>query len=391
MKKRNKKNKRKTLKHALEIIKPHKKSILILAILSLIINILELSRPYLFKIVIDDYLGKGIYQNGILTLKIIGLIYVGVVLLSNIIDFIVRTATNVMGENVVYNLRNKLFKYVEYANISFHDKTPTGKLFVRITNDIEDIATLFKDVITTSIKDIVLIIAIIFMMIFLSPKLSLVVLAIIPVCFAVVFCINRVLNRVYEKSKNIKTKLNTFLAESIYGIKLIKVFNRQKEKIRECRKYTKDYYNSRKPTGLLEGLLPATMDILKYLGITIIVVACANKWFNISFDVGLVYVFITYIGNLFDPINSIIENTETLQEAIVSIDKIYEILDIENDLEDLDDGMYITDLKGKIEFKNVWFAYEKDNYVLKDISFTIEPHQSIALVGKTGSRKNYYY
>jgi len=129
------------------------------------------------------------------------------------------------------------------------------------------------------------------------------------------------------------------------------------------------------------------MDILKNLGITIIVVACVNKWFEISVDVGTVYIFITYIGDLFSPITRLIENIETLQESVVSIDKIYEILDKKDVLENLDEGKYISNLKGKIEFKNVWFAYEKDKWVLKDVSFVIEPHQSIALVGKTGSGK----
>lgn len=380
-----------TVHRILEIVKPYKKTIIILSIISIIINILELLRPYLVKVVIDDYLSKGIYENGFFNLTVIGIIYIVIVLIVNLLDFVVTMSTSIMGENVVYNLRNKLFKYIEYAKITFHDKTSTGKLFVRVTNDVEDISTLFKDVITTSIKDIVMIFALIIMMFYLNFKLSILALTVIPICTVVMYFINRTLNRIYEKSKNIRTKLNTFLAESIYGIKLIKVFNRQKEKMRECKKYNNEYYNSRKLTGIFEGLLPATMDILKNLGITIIVVACVNRWFNISLDVGLIYVFITYIGNLFDPIVRIIENTETLQEAIVSIDKIYEILEIKDSLEDLDEGRYITNLKGKIEFKNVWFAYEKNNYVLKDISFTINPHESVALVGKTGSRKNYDY
>ena len=385
--KRKNKGKNKTIARILEIARPHKKNIIIIAIVAIIIDILELSRPYLIKVVIDDYLSNGIYQKGFLTISMIGFIYIGIVLVSNILDFIIRISTNMVGEKVVYDLRNRLFKHVEYSNISFHDKTSTGKIFVRITNDVEDIATLFKDVITTSAKDIVMIFVIVIMMITLNYKLALLSFIVLPFCIISMYYITEALNKAYTNSKNIRTRINTFLSESIYGIKLIKVFNRQKEKYRECVKNNKEFFNSRKITSIYEGLLPAIMDISKNLAITIIVVACVNKWFSLSVDVGIVYIFVTYIGDLFNPIIRLIENIEVLQESIVSIDKIYEILDRKDALENLDDGQYISNLKGKIEFKNVWFAYEKQNWVLKDVSFVIEPNQSVALVGKTGSGK----
>ena len=385
--KRKNKGKNKTIARILEIARPHKKNIIIIAIVAIVIDILELSRPYLIKVVIDDYLSNGIYQKGFLTITMIGFIYIGIVLVSNILDFIIRISTNMVGEKVVYDLRNRLFKHVEYSNISFHDKTSTGKIFVRITNDVEDIATLFKDVITTSAKDIVMIFVIVIMMITLNYKLALLSFIVLPFCIISMYYITEALNKAYTNSKNIRTRINTFLSESIYGIKLIKVFNRQKEKYRECVKNNKEFFNSRKITSIYEGLLPAIMDISKNLAITIIVVACVNKWFSLSVDVGIVYIFVTYIGDLFNPIIRLIENIEVLQESIVSIDKIYEILDRKDALENLDDGQYISNLKGKIEFKNVWFAYEKQNWVLKDVSFVIEPNQSVALVGKTGSGK----
>ena len=160
-----------TMKHVLEMAKPHKKTIAIVTFLSLLINIGELVKPYLIKIVMDDYLKFGIYQKGVVTIGIICAIYIGIVLLGNIIDFIASTATNMMGEDIIYTMRNRLFKYTQYANISFHDRTSAGKLFVRITNDIEDVSTLFKDVITTFFKDMILMVAIIVMMLYFSRKI----------------------------------------------------------------------------------------------------------------------------------------------------------------------------------------------------------------------------
>ncbi len=117
--------------------KPHKKTIMIVTLLSLLISISEMIKPYLIKVVIDEYLQFGIYQKGIITIGMIGAVYIAIVILGNIIDFISSTTTNMMGENIIYALRNKLFQYTQNANIPFHDKTPAGKLFVRITNDVE--------------------------------------------------------------------------------------------------------------------------------------------------------------------------------------------------------------------------------------------------------------
>ena len=377
----------KTLNRMWKLIKPEMKSIIIISILATIISIIEITKPYLIKIAIDDYLSSGIYEKGFITISMIGGLYIVLVIIGNIIDFIVKTSTSMIGENVIYTLRNKLYKYIQYANISFHDKTPAGKLFVRITNDIEDISTLFKDVLTTFVQDVLMIIAILIIMLILNVKLALISFLIIPLIIISSTFLTKLLNKSQEYSKKVKTGLNTFLAESIYGVKLIKVFNRQYEKQKECEQWTEKFWKSRIPTGIIEGILTGVMLILKNTGISLIIWVCVNNWFDISLDVGIIYIFITYIQKIFDPINRLIDNFETLQESIVSIDKVYEILEQKEYLENLECGKILKDVKGKIEFKNVWFAYEKDNWILKNVSFTVEPGESIALVGKTGSGK----
>lgn len=369
------------------LIKPHIRTVIVVTILSIIINIGEIIRPYLIKVVIDDYLSAGIYQKGAMTIGIIGAIYIGIVIVGNILDFIASSTTNMMGEDVLYSIRNKLYKFTQYVNIPFHDRTSAGKLYVRITNDVEDISTFFKDVITTILKDIVLIIAIIAIMITFSKELSLMSFIVIPFVILASFVITKIINKVYERCKVVRTQINTFLAESIYGIKLIKIFNRQREKQKECEDLTTKYRNTRNPAGFWSALLPAIIDLLKYLAISIIIWTCVDHWFGINMDVGLIYVFITYIKQLFEPITRIIDNVETVQEAVVSINKIFDILDQKEYLEDFESGKKLDTIKGKIEFRNVWFAYEGENWILKNVSFTINPGESIALVGKTGSGK----
>lgn len=379
--------KNKTFQRIYKMAKPYRKTIIIVSILSLLIAIAEIVKPYIVEIIIDEYLVKGIYQKGILTIGMLGAIYIGIVILGNIIDFVATTTTNIMGENIIYDMRNKLFKYIQYANITFHDKTSAGKLFVRITNDVEDVATLFKEVISTFIKDMIIIITIIIVILYINFKLGLIALTVVPLILFFSLILINIANKMEEVAKTFRTDLNTFLAESIYGAKLIKIFNIQGQKQRECEQKTKDFRDAKSKARIPQAILPAIMMILENLAIALITWACVYHWFGIQLEVGFVYAFVTYIKNLFDPITRTVENIEVVQEAIVSINKIYDILDRKEYLEDLESGKILDTVKGKIEFKNVWFSYDDKNWVLKDVSFVIEPGQSVALVGKTGSGK----
>ncbi len=380
--------KNQTLKRMIKMLRPQLKPIIIISVLAILINIGEVIKPYLIKIVIDDYLNAGIWEKGIVSIGVISGIYITIVILGNILDFIITTATSMMGENVVYTLRNQLYKFVQYANIPFHDKTSSGTLFVRITSDVEDITTFFKDVITTFFKDIIMIIALVMMMLSLDYKTTLLCLLLVPLVTLTSIIIVKITKRIEEYSKKVKTKLNIFLAESIYGVKLIKIFNRQYEKEKECEDLCIKFWKSRLPTSLTEAVLIAMMLIFENLGVVLIVWLSIYHFFGIRLEIGVIYILITYIKQIFEPINRIVENFETIQEALVSMNKIYDILEHKEYLENFEEGIELNEIKGKIEFKNVWFAYEGEQWILKDISFTIEPGQSVALVGRTGSRKN---
>ena len=379
--------KQKTIERFKKMVKPYKKTILIVTLMALFIDICELVKPYLLEQVMDKYLPEKLYIYNNISITTIAVIYILIVIIGNIVDYINRITTNNMGEKVMYNLRNQLYKYIEKSNVTFHDKTPSGKLYVGVTSDTEDVYALFSEVITTFPKDIIIILGLLTMMIYMSIQLSAINILIIPLLLVVTITISKILKKIFNRSKEYRTVLNTFLAESIYGIKLIKIFNRQKEKQEECEENTKNFRNSLKNIGSFYGLLPGLIDLIENIGISLIVLFCANKWLGVNLEVGVIYLFITYLRKVFEPIDRIIENVEIVQDATSSIDKIYEILEHEEYLEDYDSGIELKDVKGKIEFKNVWFAYEDENWILKDVSFTINPGESIALVGKTGSGK----
>lgn len=379
--------KEKTLKRFKIMVKPYKKTIIIVTLMALFIDVCELVKPFLLEQVMDKYLPDKLYVYNGISIAAIVAFYIIIVIIGNIVDYINRITTNNMGEKVMYNLRNQLYKYIEKANVSFHDKTPSGKLYVRVTSDTEDVYALFSEVITTFPKDLIIIIGLLVMMVYISFQLATINILIIPLLLIVTITISKMLRKIFSRSKEFRTVLNTFLAESIYGIKLIKIFNRQKEKQEECEKNTKNHRESLKNIGILYGILPGMMNLIENIGISLIVLFCANKWLRINLDVGIVYLFITYLRKIFEPIDRIIENVEIVQDATSSIDKIYEILEHDEYLEDYDSGIKLEKVRGKIEFRNVWFAYEAENWILKDVSFTINPGESIALVGKTGSGK----
>lgn len=379
--------KEKTLKRFKIMVKPYKKTIIIVTLMALFIDVCELVKPFLLEQVMDKYLPDKLYVYNGISIAAIVAFYIIIVIIGNIVDYINRITTNNMGEKVMYNLRNQLYKYIEKANVSFHDKTPSGKLYVRVTSDTEDVYALFSEVITTFPKDLIIIIGLLVMMVYISFQLATINILIIPLLLIVTITISKMLRKIFSRSKEFRTVLNTFLAESIYGIKLIKIFNRQKEKQEECEKNTKNHRDSLKNIGILYGILPGMMNLIENIGISLIVLFCANKWLGINLDVGIVYLFITYLRKIFEPIDRIIENVEVVQDATSSIDKIYEILEHDEYLEDYDSRIKLEKVRGKIEFRNVWFAYEAENWILKDVSFTINPGESIALVGKTGSGK----
>lgn len=382
--------KNKTLRRVIDLARPHRKTIIIVSLLSLIVSLTEIAKPYLIEIVIDQYLTPGIWQKGIFSIGVIGATYIGLVIIGYFIDLVATITTNMMGEEVIYNLRNRLFRFTQYAKVTFHDHTSAGKLFVRITNDIEDVATLFKDVISTFLKDIIMIIAIGVMMVVISFALSWYVFLMVPFILLFSYIFTKWLNSIYVRAKNIRTQLNTFLAESIYGAKVIKIFNIQNEKQKECEQYTYGYWKERRIEGFIQSMLPGLMTILENVAVCLIIWVCLNKWFGIELEVGYIYVFTTYIKKLFEPITRIVENVETIQDAVVSINKVYDILNEKESLENVESGKEIKKITGKIEFKHVWFTYRPEvpnSWVLKDISFVIEPGESIAFVGKTGSGK----
>jgi len=389
--------KNKTINRFYKIGKPHIKEFIIIILLAIIVDILAAFRPVIIKTVIDEFMQnkvsvknlKILNKQFLVSVNFIAIFYIIVTVVQNILDFITMKITTIAGDKILHETRQKIFKYCQNTNIKFHDKTPSGKLYVRITSDTEDLAVFFQDIVITLFQDIVYIFILSAILIKLNWKLSIVVYLIISICACISYIFTQKANYAYNLAKNARTKLNTFLAETIYGAKTIKIFNIQNTINNKNKEITQDWLNKIVKTNKLEASLSQIIFFFMYIAISIVIAISVNNVFNISIGIGEIYIFITYIKELFEPINRTIENVEGVQEAVVSLNKICDLIEQEEYLEDFNSGKELKNVKGKLEFKHVWFKYNEsdENWILKDISFVIEPTQTIALVGKTGAGK----
>ena len=378
---------RKTLSRIIDIIRVHKSTIIRASIIAIIIEIINLIKPYIVKIAIDDYYSFGLMiKNGISVFTLMA-IYIALVLIGGAIDFYNRVQTNALGETILEELRKKVYRYSQLTNITFHNQMPAGKMYARIINDVDDVSAMFKDVIATLFRDLASIIIILTFIFIINWKIGLMLLIVLPFTVKTSKLISDQINKIYKTSKIVRAKINTFLAESIYGAKVIKIFNIQQEKQKELEDYTLEFKRTRVPASFFEALLPSFIYVLQYLSISVLVYIAALNIFNINLNVGVVYVLVNYITYLYQPINNIVDNIETIQDAVVSINRLYDMIEETEYIEQMNQGKSLKNVIGKLEFRNVWFAYKGENWVLKNISFVIEPGETIALVGKTGAGK----
>ncbi len=387
----------KTIKRFYNLAKPYLKWFILIIILAITENALSASRPLIIKTIIYQFMQNKVLEKSIELLGksfvtnvvYIGLLYITIVLFENIIDFIVVKFTAHVGENILNDIREKIYSFSQKTNITFHDKTPAGKLYARITSDTEDIGVFFQDVLINLFSDITYVIVVLIIMININWKLTIISVSILGISLICVIFIVKKANQFFKKEKKIRTGLNTFLSEVIYGSRTIKIFNIQniiKEKEFEL---TDKIEKTSSKTALINAPTYPVITFGLDLTIGIIIAIGIKKIWGIDIQAGEIYVFITFIRQLFEPILKTVENAEGVQQAIVSLNKIYELLEQEEFFEDYNSGIELKDIKGKIEFKHVWFKYNDndENWILRDINFTIEPTQTIALVGKTGAGK----
>lgn len=380
-------HKTKTIRQLIKLMLPYKKRILFAFACAILVNVATLIKPYILKLVIDDFLTNHIAQRGFYSITTMGIIYFLVVALSGVFSVSQAFLINKVGQDVMKTLRSRVFKTIQLLPLSYLDKTSSGRLITRATNDVEALSEMYTDVIISLFKDIILIIGIVYTMIIINVKLALISFCVVPLMFGVVFALKTKIKRNFAKMKSLIGKLNGFMAENISGMRIIQIFDGEKEKKEAFSNLNNEYFKATLFQVWMNSFLKPASDVFQSLAVAILIWYGMGKISDNTLSIGILYAFTNYIKQFFDPISDMADNYTTIQSALVSADRIFELLDQEEYLEDLDLGVEADNFRGDIEFKNVWFSYNDKDWVLKDVNFKISKGQTAAFVGQTGSGK----
>lgn len=384
---KNKIHKIHSLKRLLSLTLPHIKKILLAAICVVLVNAAELVKPYILKIVIDDFLINKTPETMFYSITSMGVLYFFIVALGGLFSFSQVNFINSAAQDIMKDLRTRVFNTIQLLPLSYLDKTSSGRLITRATNDVAALSEMYTDVIINLFKDVFLLIGIVYAMVMLDVKLALISVSLVPIMFFFVFLLKNKIKNNFSKMKSLIGRINGFMAENISGMKIIQIFRGEKEKKDEFLNLNGEYFKSTLFQVRLNSILRPASDVFQSVSVAILIWYAMGKIYNQSLEIGVLFAFTTYIKQFFNPISDLADNYTTIQSALVSADRIFELLDEEDSLEDLELGIPMKNIKGDIEFKNVWFSYNDSDWILKDVSFTIKSGETAAFVGETGAGK----
>ena len=349
----------------------------------------ELYRPIVIGDSIDRYIDNSTLSNAMRFRGILvqSAVYLGLLLAGFVINSVLNWILQKMGQGIIYTMREQTFSHIHSLSLNFFNTTPVGKLVTRVSNDTEAVNELFTSILVKLFKNSVKIIGYACVMLCLNVKLALVSFAFIPAMTALTFVFRHMSRKAYKLTRNKITELNTFLSEHLNGMRLIQIFSAEKRKNREFNQKSDELFKANWREVMTFAIFRPSIYLLSVLAMITIVGTGSISVLNETLSFGTLFVFITYISSFFEPVQELAEQFGTLQSALASAEKIYSILDTKPDICRPKNPADIT-IHGRIEFRHVWFAYENDDYILKDVSFTIRPGEKIAFVGATGAGKS---
>lgn len=323
---------------------------------------------------------KGLIHIGIQYVLLLGLTFVGA--------FGQTWILQLTGQNIIYTIRKQLFHHIHQLPLAYHDAHPVGSTVTRVTNDVESLHEMYANILVRLFRNVVKVIGFAVVMVALQPTLALFTFALIPVIVLVTVYFRTLSRKIHRLIRTKISALNTFLSENISGMKLIQLFANEKRKMEEFQRSSKDLYQAAIKQIMVFSVFRPLVYMIAQLAIAFVLYMGSRDVFSGVLSVGTFYVFINYISNFYEPVQELAEQFTTLQNALASAEKIFTVLDEKNTIEEVDHPESLGEVSGKIEFKHVWFAYKEDEYVLKDVSFVIEPGQKVAFVGATGAGKS---
>jgi len=373
------------LKRVFQYVKPYKKIFVWSVILTLLLAVVAPVRPYLIKYTVDNYIMTGDYGK-LVTFTLIMLL---LLVFQSVIQYSHTLLTNILGQSAIKDLRIDVFNHITKLRLKYFDNTPIGQLITRTVSDLETISDIFSEGLIVIIGDILQVAAIIAVMFYSDWELTIVVLLPMPLLIVATSIFQKAIKTAFQQIRTEVSNLNTYLQEHISGIAIIQYYAREEQEFKKFKKINSRYRDANIRSNWYYSIFFPVVEIISALSMGLLVWWGAKSILSSPLDVtpGTIPEFLLYISMLFRPIRELADKFNTLQMGMVGAERVFKVLD-NNEITVNNGKLAPENMKGAITFENVWFAYNEENYVLKDISFEVKAGQTVALVGATGAGKS---
>lgn len=365
-------------------MKPYAHWVIFALLLVLGLTSFDLYRPMLVGDAIDTFGANGDYDVIIAT----AIKYAGVLALSFVFNIAQTWILQKTGQNIILQIRKDLYRHIQSLGSRYFDITPVGKLVTRVTNDVEALNEMYSGILVQLFRNIVKIVGLAGVMLMLDVRLAAISFVLMPLVIGLTVLCQKIARNIYRLYRTRLTDINTFLSEHLSGMKIIQIFGRQERKFEEFHDKNTKLYKAFYREMLMYAVFRPLIYILSILSLMIVLWFGSRNVFDEIISVGTLYIFSNYIRSFFDPIQELAEQFSTLQSSIASAEKIFTVMDEDEFIPEVENPKQPDKIIGKIEFDHVWFAYDGENYVLKDVSFVINPGEKVAFVGATGAGKS---
>lgn len=365
-------------------MKPYAHWVIFALLLVLGLTAFDLYRPMLVGDAIDTFGASGDYDVIIAT----AIKYAVVLALSFAFNIAQTWILQKTGQNIILQMRKDLYRHIQSLGSRYFDITPVGKLVTRVTNDVEALNEMYSGILVQLFRNIVKIVGLAGVMLVLDVRLAAISFVLMPLVIGLTVLCQKIARNIYRLYRTRLTDINTFLSEHLSGMKIIQIFGRQERKFEEFHDKNTKLYKAFYREMLMYAVFRPLIYILSILSLMIVLWFGSRNVFDEIISVGTLYIFSNYIRSFFDPIQELAEQFSTLQSSIASAEKIFTVMDEDEFIPEIENPKQPDKITGKIEFDHVWFAYDGENYVLKDVSFVINPGEKVAFVGATGAGKS---
>lgn len=365
-------------------MKPYAHWVIFALLLVLGLTTFDLYRPMLVGDAIDTFGANGDYDVIIAT----AIKYAVVLALSFAFNIAQTWILQKTGQNIILQMRKDLYRHIQSLGSRYFDITPVGKLVTRVTNDVEALNEMYSGILVQLFRNIVKIVGLAGVMLVLDVRLAAISFVLMPLVIGLTVLCQKIARNIYRLYRTRLTDINTFLSEHLSGMKIIQIFGRQERKFEEFHDKNTKLYKAFYREMLMYAVFRPLIYILSILSLMIVLWFGSRNVFDEIISVGTLYIFSNYIRSFFDPIQELAEQFSTLQSSIASAEKIFTVMDEDEFIPEVENPKQPDKITGKIEFDHVWFAYDGENYVLKDVSFVINPGEKVAFVGATGAGKS---